>query len=172
MHGFDRPTKRPYARIERERRFLLDRLPPGVSPDDYERIDDLFIEGTHLRLRVVRRPTGEWLATKLGQKVVAPDAPDDPRQRQMTTIYLPEGEGAVLASLPGLRAMKRRHRLCEQGLTFAVDVWESPVGARGVILAEVEAASLEELDRVTLPTWAHREVTHEPELSAIALARS
>jgi hypothetical protein len=51
----DRPTKRPYARIELERRFLLELLPLELL-NDYERLDDLFIEGTHVRLRDVRRP--------------------------------------------------------------------------------------------------------------------
>ena len=69
----DRPTKRPYARLELERRFLLERLPAGVDPDDYERLDDLFVAGTHLRLRVLRRPSGDWIVTKLGQKIVDPE---------------------------------------------------------------------------------------------------
>jgi CYTH domain-containing protein len=166
----DRPTKRPYARIERERRFLLERLPPELDPDDYERLEDLFVEGTHLRLRHVRRPSGEWIVTKLGQKIVEPGAPNDPRQRSMTTIYLPESEGAVLGSIPGLRTTKRRYRTREQGWTFCIDVWESP--ARGTILAEVEAPSIEELERIAIPAWALREVTDDARYSAIALARS
>lgn len=167
----DRPTKRSYARIERERRFLVEGLPPMLDPDDYERLDDLFLEGTHLRLRIIRRPSGEWIVTKLGQKVVDPEAPHDPRRRQMTTMYLPESEGSVLASLPGLRTTKRRHKMFEQGWTFCIDVWESPLRVRGIILAEVEAPSTEELELVTTPKWALREVTDDPRYSAVALAR-
>lgn len=168
----DRPTKRPYARLELERRFLLERLPAGVDPDDYERLDDLFVAGTHLRLRVLRRPSGEWIVTKLGQKIVDPEGPDDPRRRQMTTIYLPEGEGAVLASLPGLRTSKRRYKLREQGWTFCIDMWESPLGARGTMVAEVETPTIEELERLTVPTWALREVTDDGRYSAITLAHT
>jgi hypothetical protein len=109
----DRPTKRPYARIERERRFLLDRLPDGVDPEDYERLDDLFVEGTHLRLRQIHSPKGDWIITKLGQKIADPDALHDPRCRQMTTLYLPRNEGLVFASMPGLRTTKRRYNLAE-----------------------------------------------------------
>lgn len=166
----DRPTKRSYARIERERRFLLERLPPAVDPDVYERLDDLFVEGTHLRLRRVSRPDGAWIITKLGQKVLDPDAPSDPRCRQMTTIYLPESEAAALAALGGLRTTKRRYKLREQGWTFCIDVWESPAAARGTIVAEVEAPSIDELERVTLPAWALREVTDDARYSAITLA--
>ena len=166
----DRPTKRPYARIERERRFLVDRLPDGVDADAYERLDDLFVRGTHLRLRRVSRPNGEQIVTKLGQKILDPSAPHDPRCRQMTTIYLPEDEAAMLSSLPGLRATKRRYKLVEQGWTFCIDVWELPVAAGGTILAEVEAPSIEELERIKLPSWALREVTDDARYSAITLA--
>lgn len=167
----DRPTKRPYARLELERRFLLAGLPAAVTSDDYEQLEDLFVDGTHLRLRVLRRPSGEWIVTKLGQKVVDPDDPDDPRRRRMTTIYLPESEGARLAALPGLRTIKRRYKLAEQGWTFCIDVWESPVGSRGTIVAEVETSTIAELERVAVPAWAVREVTDDPRYSAIALAR-
>jgi CYTH domain-containing protein len=166
----DRPTKRAYARIERERRFLLDRLPPALDPEVYERLDDLFVEGTHLRLRRVCRPDGASIVTKLGQKIVDPEAPEDPRRRQMTTIYLPDEEALALASLTGLRTTKRRYKLLEQGRTFCVDVWESPPPARGTIVAEVEAESMEELEWITVPTWALREVTDDGRYSAITLA--
>jgi hypothetical protein len=167
----DRPDRRPYARIERERRFLLARLPDAVRPDDYQRLDDLFVEGTHLRLREVRDPSGTWIVTKLGQKIVDPSAPEDPRCREMTTIYLPADEGRVFASLPGLRTTKRRYKLREQGFTFCIDVWEEPRASVGIVLAEVEAPTMEELLRITLPAWALREVTEDPRYSAITIAR-
>lgn len=167
----DRPLRRKYARIERERRFVLDRLPSAVDPDDFERLDDLFVRGTHLRLRRVTSASGEWLATKLGQKVVAPEAPADPRLREMTTIYLPDEEGALLArSLDGQRATKRRYKLREQGHTFCIDLWEAPARAAGLLLAEVEADSLEVLAALVIPPWATREVTDDPAYSAITLA--
>lgn len=168
----DRPTYRPYARVERERRFLVERLPGDVDPDVYERLDDLFVEHTHLRLRVVRRPTGEWIATKLGQKIAHPEAPTDARLRQMTTIYLPEAEGAAIAArLEGLRTSKRRYRKVEQSRTFCIDVWESPIATRGTIVAEVEAETNEDLALVTVPSWALCEVTDDARYSAITLAR-
>lgn len=164
----DRPTKRAYARIERERRFALERLPAEVSPDDFERLEDLFIAGTHVRLRQVRSSNGAWIATKLGQKIACSSAPNDPRQREMTTIYLPEEEGAIFATMSGSRTIKRRYKLLEQGWTFCIDVWEKP--SHGTIVAEVEAPSIEELERITLPRWALREVTNDDRYSAIALA--
>jgi CYTH domain-containing protein len=167
----DRPTHRKYARIERERRFLLDALPDTLALDDYERLHDLYIADTHLRLRRVHRADGVWITSKLGQKIVAPDAPDDSRQRQMTTIYLTEAETEVFARLPGLGSVKRRHKLLEQGRTFCIDVWELPHGAAGTMVAEVETESLAELEAIRRPAWAVAEVTDDNAYSAISLAR-
>lgn len=167
----DRPLRRKYARIERERRFVLDRLPPSVDPGEFERLDDLFVHGTHLRLRRVTSASGQWLATKLGQKIVVADVPGDARLREMTTIYLPDDEGARLASsLDGLRATKRRYKVPEQGFTFCIDVWEAPAAAAGIVVAEVEAESLEALEAIAAPSWATREVTDDVAFSAITLA--
>jgi CYTH domain-containing protein len=167
----DRPRIRRYARIELERRFLLEVLPPGVKEDDYERMRDVYVHGTHLRVRHIYAAGGEWITTKLGQKIPNPRAPDDPRQRQMTTIYLPREEIAALEVLDGLRTVKRRYRLEEQGRTWCVDVWEEPIGAAGVIVSEVEADTIEELEALTMPVWAVREVTDDRRYSAIALAQ-
>lgn len=166
----DRPTRRPYARLELERRFLVERFPEGLDAGAFERIEDAFIVGTHLRLRRLTRPDGSWIVTKLGQKIVDPEAPDDPRRREMTTIYVPEAEGLVLASLPAVRATKRRYKIREQGWTFCVDVWEAPTLAAGTMLAEVETPTLDELERIVTPPWAAREVTDDPRYGALHLA--
>lgn len=167
----DRPLKRPYARIERERRFLLESLPPTVDPGAFERLRDCFVTGTHLRLREVSTPSGEIVVVKLGQKIVDPSAPDDPRRREMTTIYLPAEEAAALP-LDGLRCAKRRYKLAEQGWTFCIDVWEEPSAAAGVMVAEVECPTDEALAAIECPSWAVREVTEDPRYGAVALASS
>jgi CYTH domain-containing protein len=166
----DRPTHRPYARVELERRFLLAELPRFIDREIYERLDDLYVAGNHLRLRRVHRPDGTWITTKLGQKIPNPAAPTDPRQRQMTTLYLPEAEEVALARLVGLRTRKRRYHTHEQGLTWCIDLWEAPAGAKGTLLAEVEAPSLAQLAVLTAPRWVVREVTDEIAYSAITLA--
>jgi len=167
----DRPLKRKYARIERERRFVLRRLPHGLEPDSYERLRDCFVRGTHLRLRRVERPDGELVIVKLGQKIVDVEAPDDPRRREMTTIYL-DGDEASALRLDGLRTVKRRYKFAEQCWTFCIDVWEEPASAAGTIVAEVECPTDEQLDAVVCPDWAEREVTEDPAYSAIVLAQA
>lgn len=166
----DRPLRRKYARIERERRFLLDALPAQVDAADYVRLRDRFVEGAPLRLRRVERPGGDEVVTKLGQKIVDPEAPSDPRRRQMTTIYLEPGEASALDALPGARSVKRRYTLVEGELTWAIDVWEEPASAAGTIVAEIECPTDAELDAVAPPAWAAREVTEDPHYGAFALA--
>ncbi len=166
----DRPLKRKYARIERERRFALKRLPAGLDPGTFQRLRDCYVRDTHLRLRQVETPDGEIVIVKLGQKIVDPEAPEDPRRRQMTTIYFDAAEAAALR-LDGLRTVKRRYKHREQGWTFCIDVWEQPTGAAGVIVAEVECPTDAELDAVTCPSWAEGEVTEDPAYSAILLAQ-
>ena len=167
-----RPLKRKYARIERERRFVLERLPEAVEAEGFTRLIDCFVEGTWLRLRRLEGPDGTEVLTKLGQKIPDPDAPGDVRHRQMTTIYLAPGEATALAELDGPRSVKRRYKFEEQGHTWAIDVWESPPAAAGTILAEVECESDEELDAIEVPDWAQREVTDDDAFSAFTLASS
>jgi hypothetical protein len=48
-----------YAVIERERRFLLSRLPDHLDPSvGFRRITDVYIPGTRLRLRHVETADG------------------------------------------------------------------------------------------------------------------
>ncbi|MCA9563244.1 MAG: hypothetical protein KC561_07135, partial [Myxococcales bacterium] len=85
MSDTARPLKRKYARVERERRFLLERLPTELDAAAFHRIRDRFLEGTNLRLRRVEMPDGSHLVTKLGQKLLDPEAAQSSRNRLMTT---------------------------------------------------------------------------------------
>src|SRR5258708_27586921 len=65
-----------YARVERERRYLLQDLPEGLTRADHHlQITDNYITGTRLRIRKVRDPrTNKWVA-KFTQKF-APNPED------------------------------------------------------------------------------------------------
>ncbi len=166
----DRPLTRPYARIERERRFLLDQMPDHVDAHDYRRIIDLYIADSRLRLRRIEQPDGQLVLMKLGQKTRDPAAPADLRRRQMTTLYLQPGEERWLVQLPGRRSVKRRYQLPEQGWTFCIDVYEQPESAAGIMLCEVECDTDSQLETITTPIWAVREITQDPRYSGAALA--
>ncbi|MCA8951531.1 MAG: hypothetical protein KDE27_18635 [Planctomycetes bacterium] len=166
----DRPLERRYYRWELERRFVLPALPTAVDSTSFHRLRDLFVAGSGLRVRIVESPDGTPIVVKLGQKRPDPAAPDDPRRRRLTTIYLTPLEAEPLLALPGRRSVKRRFHLAEQGRTWAVDVWEAPAARRGLVLAEVECDSDAELAAIRPPAWAGEEVTARPEFSAFELS--
>jgi len=165
----DRPMQRNYARLELERRFLLTVLPPGVDPDDFVRLHDLFAAGTGLRIRRVEDAAGRDLVVKIGQKLPDPEAPEAPGHNLLTTIYLSPTEAAPLLGLPGPTSCKRRYSLQHQDHTWAIDVWEAPHACAGLIMAEVECATAAELAAITPPAWVGEEVTNERSYSAFAL---
>ncbi|MFK7961471.1 MAG: hypothetical protein AB8G96_13205 [Phycisphaerales bacterium] len=165
-----RPVRRPYHRIERERRFRLDAAPAACDAAPWVRLIDRFVEGAGLRIRRVESPDGTEQQTKLGQKRPDPDAPQDSRRRRMTTIYLDPGEADVLAELPGRTAAKRRWTFDRNGRTWAVDVWEEPPAVRGLVMAECETDSDAELAAIDACPWPATEVTDDPAFSAWALA--
>src|SRR4051794_30751857 len=108
-----------YARLELERRFLVERLPRGIAEDRGWRITDRYIENTRLRLRWMDPIEGGEAVLKLGQKQ-APSPPDFARM-MITNIYLSPGEYDVLAELPALDLHKRRHSVEDSGCIFSVD---------------------------------------------------
>jgi CYTH domain-containing protein len=125
-----------YARVERERRFVLEALPSGVF--DARRIDDLYIAGTTLRLRRVTPADGGEVVHKLGQKV-RPDA-GDPSIVHHTTMYLTVDEYEVLSVLAGDRLSKTRWSWNIGDRVWSVDEHD------GLVLAEAEVDAGERLD--------------------------
>src|SRR5438309_3721215 len=97
-----------YARIERERRYLLQDLPEGLSrADDHLQITDNYITGTRLRIRKVRDPrTNKWIV-KFTQKF-APD-PQDLSRTIITNIYLNATEAEVLSIFEANEIRKNRY---------------------------------------------------------------
>lgn len=148
-----------YARVERERRFLLRELPPGLSlADPHLQIFDNYITGTRLRLRKARVPaTREW-TWKLTQKF-APDNPPDYSRTVITNIYLSQYEYEVFSVFEGNELRKNRYPYEHEGRTYAIDVFLGDL--RGLILAETEFATDDEMRALALPPFAALEVTNE-----------
>src|SRR6185295_5995098 len=90
------PERSKYALVERERRYLLQDLPEGLTrADPHLQITDNYITGTRLRLRKVRDPrTNKW-TVKLTQKF-APN-PADLSRTIITNTYLNAQEAEVFA---------------------------------------------------------------------------
>jgi CYTH domain-containing protein len=150
-------NKMKYARIERERRFLLWELPDGLEERPYTHVTDHYLPDTRLRLRRMTDEMDNIVALKLTQKFGETAVPT--QHTTITNIYLNEAEYQTLAQLGGDLLTKRRYRYSSGNQTFSVDVFEGQLS--GLILAEIEAQTDEQLQTVSLPAWAVAEVTND-----------
>ena len=146
-----------YARVERERRFLLAGLPPGLKEaDEHLQIFDNYITDTRLRLRRIREPYRREWTWKLTQKF-APD-PRDFSRTLITNIYLSQFEYEQLAVFEGNELRKNRYPYEHEGRAYSVDVFLGTLW--GLILAETEFETDEEMATFTPPDFAVLEVTN------------
>lgn len=116
-----------YAKVERERRFLVTAIPAGVVR--VLRIEDHYLDGTRLRLRETTDQDGT-VVRKLGHKV---RLSGDASEIAHTSLYLSDAEWALLRTLPSRHLRKTRHVVERDGFTVAVDLLED-----GTLLAEID----------------------------------
>lgn len=142
-----------YARVERERRFLLAELPSQPSIRDVQ-ITDRYLIGTRLRLReaIETNPKPGDVQYKLTQKIPDPAG----RPGLITTLYLSEAEYQVLTALPARILRKVRHSIPP----FGVDAFEGAL--LGLYLAEAEFTTDAESAEFSPPAFAIAEVTSDP----------
>jgi CYTH domain-containing protein len=140
-----------YARIERERRFLLDRF-PSAEVVRIRHITDRYIDGSRLRLRE-QTDYGGLAIFKLTQK--APARANGTQRILITTLYLTEGEFRLLSQLPGKVLSKVRYSVPP----FGIDVFEGAL--QGLRLAEAEFNSETESDALLIPDFILHEVTND-----------
>ena len=148
-----------YARVERERRYLLRDLPEGLTrADPHLQITDNYITGSRLRIRKVRDPrTNKW-TVKFTQKF-APD-PNDLSRTIITNTYLNALEAEVLSVFNSNEIRKNRYSFEFEGRKFAIDMFLGDLF--GLVLAEVSFDNDEELDNFLPPPFALADVTNEP----------
>jgi CYTH domain-containing protein len=146
-----------YARIERERRYLLQDLPEGLTrADPHVQITDNYITGTRLRLRKVRDPkTNKW-TVKFTQKF-APN-PADLSRTVITNTYLNAAEYQVLSVFEANEIRKNRYPFEWEGRKFTIDMFLGDLF--GLVLAEVSFESDAELAGFAKPPFAIAEVTN------------
>ncbi len=155
-----RPGHGRYAKLEREQRWLLTKLPPGLT--DERVIVDHYWTGTSLRLRLIEERDG--VHYKLCQKVRLDD--DDPALVKITNIYLSEAEFLALSVTPAAIISKSRWTWNSHGVRYAVDEFKGRHA--GLVLAEIELG--EDDPRVGDPDYAAAEVTHDDAYSGGWLA--
>jgi CYTH domain-containing protein len=118
---------------------------------------DNYIEGTRIRLRVVRDPaTKDWTRI-LQQRINLNES--DPSVTKLSEIYLNEAEYAAFERFEGREIRKNRyfHELDGREVTFDVylgDLW-------GLHTARVDFDSAKERDAFEPPPFAIFEVTRE-----------
>jgi CYTH domain-containing protein len=145
-----------YARIERERRYLLRDLPEGLTRADHHlQITDNYITGTRLRIRKVRDPkTNKWIV-KFTQKF-APNA-EDLTRTIITNTYLNAIEAETLAVFEANEIRKNRYPFEFEGRRFSIDMFLGDLF--GLVLAEVSFETDEEVDSFPKPPFALADVT-------------
>src|ERR671910_282748 len=148
-----------YAIVERERRYLLQDLPEGLTrADPHLQITDNYITGTRLRLRKVRDPrTNKW-TVKFTQKFTP--NPDDLSRTIITNTYLNPLEAETLSVFNSNEIRKNRYYFDFEGRRFSVDMFLGDLF--GLVLAEVSFDTDEELDNFPKPPFALADVTNEP----------
>ncbi len=149
-----------YARVERERRYLLKDLPEGLTrADPHLQITDNYITGTRLRIRKVREPRSNKWTVKFTQKF-APN-PDDLSRTIITNTYLNALEAEVLSSIFNSNEIrKNRYPFEFDGRNFSVDMFLGDLF--GLVLAETSFETDEDLDAYPAPPFALADVTNEP----------
>jgi len=158
-----------YARVERERRYLLQDLPNGITRADHHlQITDNYITGTRLRIRKVRDPrTNKWTA-KLTQKF-APD-PADLSRTIITNTYLNAVEAETMSVFNSNEIRKNRYYFEYEGRKFSVDMFLGDLF--GLVLAEVSFDTDEELEQFPPPLFALADVTNNETFSGGRLSQS
>jgi CYTH domain-containing protein len=146
--------KSKYAWVERERRWLCRALPRDRVLRS-ERITDLYITDTQLRLRDAIPLEGGRPMRRLGRK-----ADVSPQVRLLTSIYLSDREFELLSSLPGRILTKTRHHIGKVlGVEVSIDEFSGPLA--GLIMAEAEFDDMETLSSYPMPDFAFAEVTDD-----------
>lgn len=155
-------TTGKYARVERERRFLLASFPSDVTIVRTRRIVDRYLDGTRLRLREMRDDDGEPVY-KLTQKIKSPGP--HARQGFITTMHLDAAEFRMLCELPGATLRKTRYSVPPFGIDVFMDALEGLVLAEAEFETALDAASLE------LPPYFVREVSEDERFTGGYLVR-
>jgi CYTH domain-containing protein len=161
----DEPVREgKYARVERERRFLLAGPPPPSAVIGSRRITDRYLPGTRLRLRRVDHVESGAREFKLTQKV--PAGRPGYIQGLITSTYLSAAEYDLLATLPAEVLSKRRLSVPP----LSIDVFDPPW--HGLVIADAEFSTDEAAQSFPEPPEAVVELTDDARFTGGSLART
>ncbi|MBB6484502.1 hypothetical protein [Rhizobium lusitanum] len=141
-----------YAKPEFERRFLLGDI-PDLSDKRFRLIEDLYLDGTRLRLRKI---TGQDRETQYKLCKKYPSESGEPLA--IVNIYLTAQEHDLFSALPAKGLRKKRYNVIPSA--FCIDVFEDHLA--GLVLGELELESAVALETFILPPWVGRDVSRDP----------
>lgn len=140
---------------ELELTYLAKTLPTGLVSAEKKEMLDIYIptSSDHPTLRI--RKNGDKHEITKKQPIVEGDA-----SRQLeTTIKLTPAEFADLSQLPGKRIQKTRYLYQENNINYEIDVFRGDL--TGLVLVDVEFATVQEKSAFVPPAWCLVEVTQE-----------
>lgn len=137
--------------VEIERKFLVERAPAGLPAGQRIEQGYLAVADDGVEVRVRRRDGVATLTIKSGPAQVRVEEELEIDERRFEALWRLTG---------GRRIAKTRHVLdVEPGLVAELDVYDGDHA--GLLVAEVEFASIEASERFVPPDWFGREVTGE-----------
>jgi CYTH domain-containing protein len=140
---------------EIELTFLPKTLPAGLKSGASKEMFDLYLpEGSpRCWLRVTKRGDKMEITKK-----IPVDGVDSSRMHELNLPLSPE-EYATLITLPGKRVEKTRYYYHEKDVDYEIDVFGGDL--TGLVMVEVEFASVEEKNAFTSPDWCLCDISHE-----------
>lgn len=140
---------------ELERTFLARELPPTLQECECKEMLDIYLPqgAQHPHLRIRKR--GDIYEMTKKQPI---EIGDSSRQLE-TTIPLSKEEFDDLAVIKGRRVQKTRYYYPYEGRRLEIDVFSGNLA--GLVLIDVEFASIEEKDAFVIPDFCLADVTQE-----------
>lgn len=153
-----------YARVERERRFLLVGPPAASAVTARRRVTDRYLPGTRLRLRRVDDLDSGDGEFKFTQKI--PAGQPGFVQGLITNTYLSAAEYDLLAAIPAAVLCKTRLSIPP----LSVDVFDPPL--HGLVMADIEFSTDQAAQSFRPPAIAIAEVTDDTRFTGGSLVRA
>lgn len=150
--------------LEREKTYLLKRLPEGLADCRYEVISDAYIPATQAHPVIRLRHRGDRYELTKKEPV---DGTDSSRQTEHT-IKLTSEEAAAFDTIEAKRFTKRRYYCTVAGRPAELDLYQEDLAGLAVI--DFEFDNDKELDAFTMPDICLADVTQEEALAGGILA--
>jgi len=147
------------AHTEYHRLFLIERLPEPLTPASaHVQIFDNYIEGTRLRIRLIRDPDSKSWTRILQQRI--PAGEHDLATTKLAEIFLNEAEYSLFEQFEGHEVRKNRYFHEFDHASFAFDIYLGALWGLSTARADFENAS--DMQRFEPPPFVIFEVTSDP----------